>query len=180
MFLLYDVINQRRSSLGYHLLTKTCFWEQPHAQVDSLSLEDLNKVATEIKTTRKCTNPAILTLERQVQIVASRSPHSFAKCAKQNLFIRLFMISDRISTIWITLNPSGFRSFLVLILADVCFEDSGSSTSAKEFRRTTVVMNPVAVAQFFEATCTGIFKRLLVARSTGGDYLGLFQPTMEL
>ncbi len=51
-------------------------------------------------------------------------------------------------------------------------EDSGSSISAKEFRRATAVINPVAVAQFFEATCTGIFKRLLVAGSTGGGLLG--------
>lgn len=102
LFLLYDVINRRRSGLGYHLLKKTRFWEETHAQVDSLSLEDLNKAAAEIKTTGKCTNPAILTLERYVQIVASRSPHSFAKCAEQNLFIRSLMISDGMSTVWIT------------------------------------------------------------------------------
>ncbi len=103
--------------------------------MDSLSLEDLNKAAAEIKTTGKCTNPVILTLGRHVQIVASRSPHSFAKCAEQNLFIRSLMISDGMSTVWITLNPSDLRSFLVLILAGVRLGDSGSNTSAEEFRR---------------------------------------------
>lgn len=62
-----------------------------------LSLKDLHKAAIEIRTTGRYTNPAILTLERQVQIVASRSPHLFAKCAKQSLFIRALMISDGIS-----------------------------------------------------------------------------------
>ncbi len=138
----------------------------------SLSLEDLNKAAVEIKTTGKCTNPAILTLERQLQIVASHSPHSFAKCAEQNLFIRSLMISNGMSIIWITLNPSDFRSFLVLILASVRLEDSGSSTSAEKFRWATAVMNPVAVAQFFEAICTGILKRLLAAGSTGEGLRG--------
>ncbi len=52
--------------MSYHLLTKTRFWKQTYAQIDSLSFEDLNKVATEIKTTRKCTNPTIFLLERQV------------------------------------------------------------------------------------------------------------------
>ncbi len=172
MFLLYDVINRRRSGLGYHLLTKTRFWEQTHAQVDSLSLEDLKKVATEIKTTGKCINPAILTFERQVQIVASHSPHSFVKCSEQNVFIRLLMISDRMSTIWITVNLSDLCSFLVLIFASVRLEDNGSSTSAEEFRRATTVMNSVAVAQFFKATCTGIFKCLLAAGFMRGGLIG--------
>lgn len=74
--------------------------------MDSLSLEDLNKAAAEMKTTRECTNPIILILKRHVQIVASCSPHFFTKCIKQNLFIRLLIISNGMSTIWITLNPS--------------------------------------------------------------------------
>ncbi len=43
-------------------------------------------------------------------------------------------------------------------------------------------MNPVAVAQFFEATCTGIFKRLLAAGSTEGGLLGpvsIYYGTVE-
>ncbi len=107
-----------------------------------------------------------------MQIVAFRSPHSFSKCVEQNLFIRSFIMSDGMSTIWITLNPLDLCSFVVLILAGVRLKDSGSSTSAEEFRWTTAVMNPLTVAQFFEATCTGIFKRLLAAGSTGRGQLG--------
>ncbi len=82
------------------------------------------------------------------------------------------MISDGMSTIWITLNPSDLRSFLVLILAGMRLDDSGSSTFAKEFNQATAVMNPVAVAQFFEATCTGFFKHLLATGFTGEGLLG--------
>lgn len=141
--------------------------------MDSLSLEDLNKAAAEIKIIRKCTNPAILILEQQMQIVAFRSPHSFAKCVKQNLFIRLFMISDGMSTIWIMLNLSNLCSFLVLILASVRLEDSGSSISAEKFRRAIAMMNLVALAQFFEAPYTSIFKRHVGAGSMGE---GLLEP----
>ncbi len=67
--------------------------------MDSLSLEDLNKATAEIKTTGKCTNHAILTWERQMQIIASRSHHFFAKYAEKNLFIRSLMISNEMSII---------------------------------------------------------------------------------
>lgn len=81
MFLLYDVISRHRAGLGYYLLTKSRLWVETHAQVDALTLAKLNAATTEIQTTGKCTNPTILKLERQVQIVASQTPHSFAKCA---------------------------------------------------------------------------------------------------
>lgn len=51
MFLLYDFINRHHSSLGYHLLTKTRFWEETHAKVDFLSLLDLKNAVAEIKIT---------------------------------------------------------------------------------------------------------------------------------
>ncbi len=121
----------------------------------------------------KCMNPTILTLERQVQIVAFRFSHSFAKCIEQNLFIRSLMIRNGMSTIWIILNLSDLRSFLVLILVGIRLEDRGLSTSTKEIRWAKAVMNLVAVAQFFEATWTCIFKRFLAARSMG---IGLLEP----
>lgn len=68
--------------MGYHLLIKTRFWEKTYTQIYSLSFEDLNKVVVEIKTTEKYTNSAILIWECHMQIVVSRSPNSFAKCAK--------------------------------------------------------------------------------------------------
>lgn len=52
------------------------------------------------------------------------------------------------------------------------FEDIGSSTSAEEFKWATAVMNAVAIAQFFKTTYIGIFKRLLVTKSTGERLLG--------
>ncbi len=70
------------------------------------------------------------------------------------------------------LNLSDFHSFLVLNLTGVRLENSGLSTSAKKFKLATTVMNPVAIAQFFEITCTSIFKHLLAAGSTEGELLG--------
>lgn len=59
----------------------------------------------------------------------------------------------------------------MLILARVQLKDSGSNASAEAFGRATPIMNLVAVAQFFKAICTGIFKCLLAAESTNGRLL---------
>ncbi len=172
VFLLYDVVNRRRAGLGYFLLTKTRFWEQTHAEVDALTMAELNDAANEIQATGKCTNPAILKLERQVQIVAGQTPHSFARFAEQAVHIKALMINDGMPVLWITLNPSALQSFLVLVLAGVRYESSESNGTADAFVRATATMNPVAVARFFEAICTGIFEHLLAAGSNNGGLLG--------
>ena len=51
-------------------------------------------------------------------------------------------------------------------------EDSRNSNTADAFARATVTMNPIAVAQFFETICTGIFEHLLAAGSKDGGLLG--------
>lgn len=77
MFLLYNVINYRQFGLEYFLLTKICFWKLTYANVNTLTMVELNEMAEKIKTIRKYTNPTILKLERQIQIVASQTPHLF-------------------------------------------------------------------------------------------------------
>lgn len=77
------------------------------------------------------------------------------------------------STMWIILNPSNFRSFLVLILAKVRLKDSSSNAFIKKFGQATIIIDLVALAKFFEATCTSIFKHILATRSTKS---GLLRP----
>lgn len=82
------------------------------------------------------------------------------------------MISDRMSTIWITLNPSNLWSFLILILAKVQLGDNSSNAFAEEFKQATAIINLMAIAQFFEAIYTSIFKRFLAARSIENRLFG--------
>lgn len=172
MFLLYDVINCRQLSLGYSLLTKRKFWEETCAKVNAITLSQLEAAAVEIRKTGKYTDPDILTLERQVQIIASKTPHSFAKCANKATHIKALMLSDGIPVLWITINPSDLQSTLVLILAGMRYQDNGINNSAEVLARKTAIMNPVAVTYFFEATCHGIFEHLLVAGSKDEGLLG--------
>lgn len=64
------------------------------------------------------------------------------------------------------LNLSNLGNSLVLIFASIQLEDNGSTTSISEFRRVMAIINPVTIAQFFEAICTSIFKCLFATRST--------------
>lgn len=82
------------------------------------------------------------------------------------------MVNYGMPVLWITLNPSDLRSFLVLVLAGMRFVDNDQNISADLFAQTTATMNLVAVAKFFEATCTGIFEHLLAAGSQEGGLLG--------
>lgn len=97
----------------------------------------------------------------------------FAKCIEQSLFIKMLMISNRICTMWIMLNLSDLQSFLILIFAKVQLRNSNLNTSVKKFRQATAIINLLAIAQFFKATCTGIFKRLLAAKFTEDGLFGL-------
>lgn len=141
--------------------------------MNSLSLKNLHKAATKIKITGRCINSAILTLKCQVQIIASCFCHLFGKYAKQSLFIKVLMISDGMSILWITLNLLDLQSFLILIFVGVRFDHNGSITSKDEFRQVTAMINPVTVAQFFEDICTEIFKLFLAVESIKNSLLGL-------
>ncbi len=106
MFLFYDVINCQQSSLGYSLLIKRKFWGEICAKVNAITLSQFETVVAEIKTTGKYINPDILTLKQQIQIVASKSPHFFVKCANQATYIKALILNDGMLVLWITINPS--------------------------------------------------------------------------
>lgn len=106
-----------------------------------------------------------------MQIITFRSPYWFAKCAKQSLFIRALMISNKIPTLWITLNSSNLQNFLVLILIGMRFKNNRPTSLVKDFRQAIAMMNLITIAQFFEAICIANFKQFLVAEFIKSDLL---------
>ena len=175
MFLLYDVVQRCAAQIGHHLLLKSLIYQQTQRQVQEITFIQLEQAASEIKTTGQCTDPAIWDLERQIQVVAKSIPHSHGQYADQAMHIKALMVSDGMPIFWITLNPSDLQSPLVLTFARVHLDSSITETTAKCFQESTAVMNPVAVVQFFNTTCQGIFKHLLQAESGSG---GLFGPVL--
>ena len=154
------------------LLIKRKFWEETCTKVNAITLSQLEATAVEIRETGKCTDPDILTLERHVQIVASKTLHSFAKCANQATHIKALMLSDGRPVFWITINPSDLRRMLVLIFAGMRYQDNSINNSAEIFARTTAIINPIAVAHFFETTYYSIFEHLMAAGSKDRGLLG--------
>ena len=73
--------------------------------------------------------------------------------------------------LWIILNSSNLRSFLVLILASVKYESLEISNITDVFVYTIAIINPIAITQFFETISTGIFDHMLPARSNHGGFL---------
>ena len=142
-------------------------------QINRISVAQLERAAVEIKATGKCTDSDIFALERQVQVVAKSAPNSYAKCYEQAVYIKALTINHGMPALWITLNPSDLKSPLVLTLAGVQILDANHRTeSASHLHAATATMNPVAVAQFFEATCSAIFENLLHHGSTNSGLLG--------
>lgn len=74
------MVNQREAQLGYQLLLKSLVYKQTQAKVNSITPVQLDQAAAEIKKTGWCTDPAILDLKCQIQIIARKAPHSYAKC----------------------------------------------------------------------------------------------------
>ena len=85
-----------------------------------------------------------------------------AKCYEQAFYIKALMVNDGMPALWIALNPSDLKSTLVLTLAGVRIPDSdGQNQSASRLHSATATMISVAVAQFFEATCSAVYENLL-------------------
>ena len=85
-------------------------------------------------------------------MVAKTAPHLHSQCTEQAVHIKALMVSDGMSTLWMTLNSSDLQSLLVLLFAGVKLDSQITDARAKQLRESTSVMNPVAVAQFFDTT----------------------------
>lgn len=157
--------------MSYFLLTKQSSYTKSKDLVNSISHSQLEHAAAEIRSTGKCSNPTILSFECQVQVVVGRASNSFAKYAEQTAYIKVLMVRNGMLIIWMMLNPNDLKSKLVLMLARVQYEIDSRATA--NIHAATVTMNPVAIAQFFSATCKGIFDHLL---AFGTNDKGLFGP----
>ncbi len=170
MYVVYDVIQRRATALGYSLLVKSQNWSQTQELIAGITHNQLCEVAELVRTTNTCKDPAVLALENLVQLVSAHVPHSFAKCYEYRLQMRALMITNGMPVLWITFNPSDLRCPIVLWLAGIRLPVSDNTASA--FKTATATINPIAIATFFNQTCTAIFDHLLAAGSIEGELFG--------
>jgi len=161
MYLLYDVIQRRKSALGNSLLVKRGDYKVVQDVVSSLTLQQLIAAAQSLRLRQTTSDPAIATLRRTIQIVAARVPNSFAQKLEMRLHIRALFIEFGLAAFWLTINPSDLRDPLVLKLAGITLPTDGFERVNTAIRRKTATMNPAAVALFFHNLCTAILEGLI-------------------
>jgi Helitron helicase-like domain at N-terminus len=119
MYLLYDVIQRRKSALGNSLLVKRGDYQVVQDVISSLTHQQLIAAAQSLRLTQTTSDPAIATLRQAIQTVAARVPNSFAQKLEMRLHIRGLFIEFGPAAFWLTLNPSDLRDPLVVKLAGI-------------------------------------------------------------
>jgi len=161
MYLLYDVLQLRRSSLGHTLLVKRQSWNSVRDDIASLTADQLQNAAKAASNGKIIDNPTIRRLQRDLVSIGMQVPESFSQKLMMRSQIRGLTVRGAMPAIWLTINPSDLRNPLVLILAGIeCFEDALPVASAA-IRNAAATSNPVAVAQFFNHVCKAFFDGLI-------------------
>ena len=161
MYLVYDVLQLRKSSLGNSLLVKRCDWESAERDIASLTVEQLQEAAKAVSEGRLVVNPTIRRLQRSILTIGMQVPESFAQKVKRRSEIKGLVARYGMPAFWMTINPSDLRNPLVLQLAGITYSADAFPAATAAIRQATATSNPVAVAQFFHHTCKGVFDGLL-------------------
>jgi hypothetical protein len=161
MYLLYDVLQLRSSSLGNALLVKRRNWRSAEDDIASLTIDQLEDAAKVVADGGIIDDPVIQRLQRNIVTIGMQVPESFSQKLKRRSEIKGLLVRDGMSAYWVTINPSDLRNPLVLLLAGVEFSGDAFPAANAAIRNATATSNPVAVAQFFHHTCKAIFDGLL-------------------
>ena len=170
MFLLYDILQLRRSSFGNSILVKQCDWKSAEWDIRALTIDQLQEAAKSIAEGRPVDNPAIQRLQRSLLTIGMQVPESFAQKLKRRSEIKGLIGRYGMPGFWITINPSDLQNSLVLRLAGHTYSGNDLPTATAAIRQTTATSNPVAVAEFFHHTCKAVFEGLLGTNTAALSY----------
>jgi hypothetical protein len=161
MYLLYDVLQLRSSSLGNALLVKHRNWRSAEDDIASLTIGQLEDAAKVVADGGAIDDPVIQRLQRNIVTIGMQVPESFSQKLKRRSEIKGLLVRHGMPAYWLTINPSDLRNPLVLLLAGVEHPGDAFPTTNAAIRHARATSNLVAVAQFFHHTCKAIFDGLL-------------------
>ncbi len=161
MYLLYDVLQLRQSSLGHALLVKRRNWNSVRNDVASLTVDQLQDAAKAVLNKQIIKNPTIQRLQQDLITIGMKVPESFSQKLIMRSEIKGLTVRGGIPGIWLTLNPSDLRNPLVLVLAGIEFSGDALPAATAAIRNAAATSNPVAVAQFFNHVCKSFFDGLI-------------------
>ena len=170
LFLLYDVIFLRQSSLGNFLQVKKGYWDSVKHDFSTLTSVELQQAATDLQSGRPCSNPKIQQLMRDVRLISTYTPESFGQKLAMRHLLWGSIVRFGIPAIWFTLNPADLSSPLIMNLAGIL--EIPVPQSASDTIRRTAVGNPVVVAEFFHLTMKAFFTAFLRTGTGESGILG--------
>ena len=172
MYLLYDVIQLRQSSLGHTLLVKRRNWRSVRDDIASLTVDQLQNAAKAVSNGQPIDEPAIRKLQRDLTTIGMQVPESLSQKLMMRSQIRGLIVRGGMPAIWATINPSDLRNPLVLILAGIEIPEETLPAANAAIRHAAATSNPVAVAQFFNHVCKAIFDGLIQSHTGRIGILG--------
>ena len=90
--------------------------------------------------------------------------HLFVKCAVQAMHMKTLMISKKMFVFWITFNSINLQNKMMMTLAEISINSDVDDNVNSDFSWIIIIMNSIAIAQFFKIIYEEIFEHLLVAR----------------
>jgi hypothetical protein len=172
MYLLYDMIQLRRSSMGNTLLIKRQNWQSTMDDIASLTVNQLQEAVKTVTTGQKFRDPIIRRLLRNIETIGMQVAGSFAQKLRMRSEIRGLITRYGMPAFWITINPSDLRNPLVLILAGVEYSGDNLAAASAAIREAAATSNPVAVAEFFHHVCEAILDGLFATKTGQLGILG--------
>ena len=172
MYLLYDVIQLRRSSLANSILIKRQHWRSTTKDISLLTVDQLLNAAKTLAAGGKIEDPRVKRLQKNLISIAKHVPGSFAQKLVMRSNIRGIIVRYGMPGFWITINPSDLRNPLVVILAGVEYSGDIFAAANAAIRHAAATSNPVAVAEFFHHVCKAVLEGLLATASEQMGVLG--------
>jgi Helitron helicase-like domain at N-terminus len=137
MYLLYDMIQLRRSALGNSMIVKRQNWISVKNDIASLTVEQLQAAANAISNKQPIENPTIRRLQRDITTIGMQVPESFSQKLLMRSEVKGSIVRGGEPAIWATINPSDLQNPVVLILAGIEIPTDALPAASAAIRQTT-------------------------------------------
>ncbi|KUL82104.1 hypothetical protein ZTR_10073 [Talaromyces verruculosus] len=172
MYLMYDMIQLRNSSLGNNLLIKRSQWSSVTRDIQTLSTLRLQDAAEKLTAGQITDDPTIRRLLKNITAISVQVPGSYFQKLRMRSEIRGLIVREGMPAFWMTINPSDLQNPLVLILAGTQNASGSLPTATAAVRQKLAISDPVAVARFFDLTCQALLDGLLGSKAEEIGILG--------
>jgi hypothetical protein len=179
MYLMYDVIQLRNSSLANTLLIKRSQWNSVTRDIDSLTTLQLQNAAQQLAAGQPTEEPAVRRLLKNITSIGVQIPGSFFQKLQMRAEIRSLLIREGMPAFWMTINPSDLQNPLVLTFAGARYSSVLFPTATPAVHQKIAMSDPVAVARSFTLHAKRSLMAFYGESPVSLACLGIFQTILE-